>query len=90
MTGSTFPEQPGGPDHSSPLDQEKRRVNNLPGVAAFAGMGTSIAGCIAVFFLIGLYVDHIWNCAPWGLLIGIVLGTVAAVASVVKLVRRYL
>jgi F0F1-type ATP synthase assembly protein I len=40
--------------------------------------------------LFGLYLDHLWSFAPWGLLIGIVLGTVAAVASVVQLVRRFL
>ena len=40
--------------------------------------------------LLGLYLDHLWSFAPWGLLLGIVLGTVAAVASVVQLVRRFL
>ena len=75
--------------HQAP-DQGKATVKDLPGVAAFAAMGTTIAGCLALFFLLGLYADHLWHFAPWGLLIGIVLGTVAAVASVVKLVRRYL
>ncbi len=41
-------------------------------------------------FCSGLYADHLWHSSPWGLLIGIALGTVAAVTSVVKLVRRYL
>jgi F0F1-type ATP synthase assembly protein I len=53
-------------------------------------MGTTIASCIAVGVVLGLYADHIWHSGPTGLLIGIVLGTVAAVASVVKLVRRFL
>jgi F0F1-type ATP synthase assembly protein I len=53
-------------------------------------MGTTLAGCEAIGVLIGLYLDHLWSFAPWGLLIGIVLGTVAAVASVVQLVRRFL
>jgi F0F1-type ATP synthase assembly protein I len=71
-------------------DQEKSTVRDLPGLAAFAAMGTTIATCIAVGVLLGLYADHLWNSAPAGLLIGIVLGTVAAIASVIKLVRRYL
>jgi F0F1-type ATP synthase assembly protein I len=59
-------------------------------LAAFAAMGTTLAGCEAVGVLLGLYLDHLGNFAPWGLLIGIVLGTVAAVASVMQLVRRFL
>jgi F0F1-type ATP synthase assembly protein I len=75
---------------SGASDQEKSRLKDLPGIAAFAGMGFTIATCLAVGVVLGLYVDHLGNCAPWGLLVGIVLGTVAAVASVTKLVRRYL
>ena len=71
-------------------DQEKSTLRDLPGLAAFATMGSTIAGCLAVGVVLGLYVDHTWHCAPLGLLIGIVLGTVAAVASVAKLVRRFL
>jgi F0F1-type ATP synthase assembly protein I len=71
-------------------DQEKSELKNLPGPVAFAAMGTTLASCLAVGVLLGLYIDHLWNVAPVGLLIGIALGTVAAVASVVKLVRRYL
>jgi F0F1-type ATP synthase assembly protein I len=53
-------------------------------------MGMTIASCLGVGVLLGLYLDHLWHLAPVGLLLGIVLGTVVAVASVVKLVRRYL
>ena len=78
---------PPGGDHS---DQGGRNVRDLPGLAAFAAVGSTIAGCLAVGVLLGLYADHLWHVAPAGLLSGIVLGTVAAVASVVQLVRRYL
>jgi F0F1-type ATP synthase assembly protein I len=80
---------PTGPS-SSGSDQEKQKLKDLPGPVAFAAMGTTIASCLAVGVLLGLYIDHLLNLAPVGLLIGIVLGAVAAVASVVKLVRRYL
>lgn len=82
-----------GPSDDSPKDrsdQEKSNAKDLPGLAAFAAMGTTIASCLAVGVLFGLYLDHLFHSAPVGLLVGIVLGTVAAVASVVKLVRRYL
>jgi F0F1-type ATP synthase assembly protein I len=53
-------------------------------------MGTTIASCIAVGVVLGLWADRELHSAPAGLLIGIVLGTVAAVVSVVKQVRRFL
>ena len=77
-------------DEADGSDQEKSTLRELPGLAAFATMGSTIALCLAVGVVLGLYADHLWHCAPLGLLIGIVLGTVAAVASVAKLVRRFL
>jgi F0F1-type ATP synthase assembly protein I len=53
-------------------------------------MGVTLAICEGLGVLLGLYLDRVGHFAPWGLLIGIVLGSVIAVASVVKLVRRYL
>jgi F0F1-type ATP synthase assembly protein I len=81
---------PGGSDFDNRPHQERSDVKDLPGLAAFAAMGTTLAGCEAIGVLLGLYLDHLWSFAPWGLLMGIVLGTVAAVASVIQLVRRFL
>ena len=75
--------------HEGP-DQGKSMLKELPGLAAFAAMGTTLAVCEALGVVIGIYLDRLGHFAPWGLLIGIVLGTVAAVVSVVQLVRRYL
>ena len=74
------------PDEASKGPDE----NSLPGTAAFAVMGTSIATCVAVGVVLGIWADHTWHTSPAGLLIGIVLGTVAAVVSVVQQVRRFL
>jgi F0F1-type ATP synthase assembly protein I len=74
---------------SSP-ESKQSGLSDLPGVAAFAVMGSTIATCLGVGVVGGLWVDHALSSSPWGLLFGIVLGTVAAVVSVVKLVRRFL
>lgn len=79
-------------DHGEPEgeDQKIPDGSDLPGVAAFAVMGTTAATLVAVGVVLGLWADHAWGTAPGGLLIGIVLGTVAAVVSVVKQIRRFL
>lgn len=80
----------GLPRDESPKGPDKPAVSGLPALAAFATMGTTIAGCEAVGVVLGVWADRTWHTAPAGLLIGVVLGTVAAVVSVITLVRRYL
>jgi Putative F0F1-ATPase subunit Ca2+/Mg2+ transporter len=82
--------QSGEPSPDTPPEQESPLVKDLPGVVAFASMGMTAALVIAVFVVLGLWADSAWGTEPWGLLIGIALGTVAAVVSVVKQVRRFL
>jgi len=77
-------------DPSDQRDQDKSKVSELPGLAAFATMGSTIAGCEAVGVVLGLWLDRLTGLAPGCLVIGIVLGTVAAVLSVFRQVRRYL
>jgi F0F1-type ATP synthase assembly protein I len=81
---------PGERASSTPSEQVNDPVKALPGVVAFLTMGMTVAIIIAVFVVLGLWADSAWGTAPWGLLIGITLGTVAAVVSVVKQVRRFL
>ena len=78
------------PERLTPSEQEKPPVSDLPGVGAFAMMGSTIATCEAVGVVLGLWADRSWGTAPVFLVIGIVLGTVAAVVSVVQQVRRFL
>ena len=78
----------GGSD--TPPEQENGHVKDLPGAIELMTMGTTVAIIIAVFVVLGIWADRSWGTAPWGLLIGIALGTVAAVVSVVKQVRRFL
>ena len=86
---------PSDDDPAESSDQEESAgeaspIADLPGVAAFATMGISIAVCEAAGVVAGLWADRTWGTAPVGLVIGIVLGTVVAVLSVVKQVRRFL
>lgn len=53
-------------------------------------MGTTIAACVGVGLGLGIWADRTWGTSPGGLLIGIVLGAVAAVVSVIQQIRRFL
>jgi F0F1-type ATP synthase assembly protein I len=57
---------------------------------AFLGMGTSIAACVAVGVGLGIWGDDTWHTSPALLVVGLVLGLAAAVASVVAQIRKYL
>ena len=75
------------PSQESP---DQGQIKDLPGLVAFAVMGTTIASCVAVGVLLGIWADSVWHTAPAFLLIGLLLGSLAAVGSVVKQVRRWL
>lgn len=83
-------EASGDREGDTPSEQDNSPVKDLPGTIAFLGMGLTAAVIIAIFVFVGIWADRSWGTAPWGLLIGIALGTVAAVVSVVKQVRRFL
>ncbi len=75
-----------------PIDPARfhQPTKDLPGLASFAALGTSIAMCVALGVLAGLWADSAWSISPWGLLIGLLLGVAAGTMSVLKLVRRWL
>ena len=81
---------PGEHEPATPFEQDKSAVKDLPSVFELLTMGMTVALILAVFVIAGIWADRAWGTAPWGLLIGITLGTVAAVVSVVKQVRRFL
>ena len=81
---------PGEHEPATPSEQDKSGIKDLPSVFELLTMGMTVALILAVFVIAGIWADRAWATAPWGLLIGITLGTVAAVVSVVKQVRRFL
>jgi len=78
-----------GPEIEPPAASPSE-VSGLPGLGGFVALGMTIAICVALGVVAGIWADSAWGVAPWGLLIGLVLGTALAVVSVVKLVRQWL
>ena len=86
---------PGRPPEGSPEDPDAPRpaggpVKPLPGALAFVGMGATVAGCVAAGVVLGILVDDWLHTSPAFLVVGLVLGVVAAVATVTTQVRRFL
>jgi len=50
----------------------------------YAGVGFEFAGAAAVFCLAGYFIDQHWQCQPYGLLIGAVLGIVVGAYLLIK------
>lgn len=68
----------------------RRGVADLPGLAELASLGLTLALCVSAGAGGGIGVDHWWGVAPWGLLVGLLLGIVSAAAIVVKIARRWI
>lgn len=75
---------------SAPDPEAPETPRDLPGIAAFAALGTTMAFTVAVFVVLGIWADSAFRTSPICLVIGIVLGCAAATASTVVLARRYL
>jgi hypothetical protein len=63
---------------------------DLPGLAALAALGGTIALTVAAFVLLGIWADGRFGTSPLCLVLGLVLGCTAATAVTVTLARRYL
>jgi F0F1-type ATP synthase assembly protein I len=53
-------------------------------------LGTTIACTVGVFLGLGIWADSAFGTSPWCLLIGLVLGCVAATAATITIIRRTL
>jgi ATP synthase protein I len=83
----TSSDQPPSSSHPDPAGEP---LKPLPGALAFVGLGTTVAGCVAVGVGAGIALDAWLKTSPVLLIVGLVLGVAAAVASVRAQVRRYL
>jgi F0F1-type ATP synthase assembly protein I len=56
----------------------------LPSWVRHSGVGLELAGATAGFALIGYWLDGRFETAPWGLVIGVVLGLVGGLYNLVR------
>ena len=49
-----------------------------------SGIGVEFAGAVAGFTLVGYWVQRHFDCAPWGVLVGAVLGLVGGMYNMIR------
>ncbi len=60
------------------------RGGDRPSWLRYSGIGVEFAAAVAGFTLVGWWVDRHWNLAPWGLIIGAVLGLVGGMYNLIR------
>jgi F0F1-type ATP synthase assembly protein I len=75
---------------TTPEPEQSPTPRDLPGLAGFAALGTTIAGTVGIGVGLGIWADDAFGTSPLCLVIGLVLGCSAATVSTIVLVRRYL
>jgi hypothetical protein len=68
----------------------KPDTNTQPSTWALAGIGLELAGGVAVFSLIGWWLDARYSTGPWLLVLGGMLGVIGGMYNLWKQARRYL
>ena len=60
-----------------------RKLDRTPWVRS-AGMGIDFAAAVAVFVLIGYWIDRRFGSSPWGVLVGAGLGLVGGMYNLIR------
>ena len=58
--------------------------DQFPGWMRYSGIGLELAGAVAVFTLIGYWIDGRYGSQPWGMIAGLVLGFTGGLYNLVK------
>jgi ATP synthase protein I len=70
-------------------DQDpKERSSATRNVAMGVMIPGMLFGCVLIGCVLGFYVDKWLDSAPWGLLVGLILGSVAGVREMLKLLKK--
>jgi ATP synthase protein I len=56
----------------------------FPGWVRYSGSGLELAGAVAGFALVGYWIDRHYDTAPWGLVVGLILGMIGGLYNLVK------
>ncbi len=72
--------------------RQKQDPNDRSNATRNMAMGVMIPGmlfgCVLIGCIMGFFADKWFGSAPWGLLIGLVLGSVAGVREMLKLLKK--
>jgi F0F1-type ATP synthase assembly protein I len=70
------------------LMQQNQRQDNKAAYAKWAGLGIEFGGVVAVFCLIGYWLDQKFNTSPWFLLTGFFLAFIGMFYNIWKQTRN--
>ncbi len=61
-----------------------KQRQDQPSWIRFSGIGIEFASVVAVFALLGYWIDRHYGCRPWGLVIGAALGLIGGTYNLVR------
>ena len=61
-----------------------RQSKRMPSWTRYSGLGMELAAAVAGFVLVGVWVDRHYETAPWGVVIGAVLGLLGGMYNLIR------
>lgn len=67
---------------------DRDTVRSLSVVVEYSALGIQLLATIALFSLLGWWLDSLWNTKPYLLMVGALLGSVAGIYAFIRAVQR--